>query len=150
MKFRKLLEIRADIHCIVGHRIMARPREFDEDVVLDQAIACFCRRGLEGTSIRELTERMGINTPSLYNAFGDKFQLFKIALERYADQIPRNRIAALSTEVSPLVAIEKFLEGAVERAKDDPERRGCMIINSALEVAPHNAEIGAMIAEYLG
>ena len=74
---------------------MARPRAFQEDEVLDSAIECFWRRGLEATSVRDLAEHMGLNGPSLYNAFGDKRTLFARALERYATRTMRERIARL-------------------------------------------------------
>jgi TetR/AcrR family transcriptional repressor of nem operon len=61
---------------------VARPREFDEAIVLDAAMACFWRSGYEATLMRELTKSMGIFGPSLYNAFGDKRAIFTAALER--------------------------------------------------------------------
>src|ERR671919_2716556 len=68
---------------------MGRPREFDVDVALDRALDVFWRNGYEGTSIAELTEAMGINPPSLYAAFGNKENLFRKALDRYAEQRTR-------------------------------------------------------------
>jgi AcrR family transcriptional regulator len=62
-----------------------RPREFDADEVLDRALDVFWRKGYEGASLSELTEAMGINRPSLYAAFGNKEELFRKALDRYAD-----------------------------------------------------------------
>jgi TetR/AcrR family transcriptional regulator, transcriptional repressor for nem operon len=62
---------------------MARPREFDEDVVLDAAIQCFWNRGFEATSVKDLIDRTGITAASLYNAFGDKRALFRAALDHY-------------------------------------------------------------------
>lgn len=61
-----------------------RPREFDVNQALDQALDVFCRHGYDGSSIAELTEAMGVNPPSLYAAFGNKESLFRKALERYA------------------------------------------------------------------
>src|ERR1700739_2510356 len=61
---------------------MPRPREFDETAALEAAIECFWRHGYEATSLRHLTAPMGLTAPNLYNAFGDKQQLFSRALER--------------------------------------------------------------------
>jgi TetR/AcrR family transcriptional regulator, transcriptional repressor for nem operon len=72
---------------------MARPRAFDENTVLDAAMDCFWRDGYEATSIRELAAEMGINAPSLYNAFGDKRSLFREVLRRYVECSTRARIA---------------------------------------------------------
>src|SRR6266702_5721205 len=60
-----------------------RPREFDREAALEQAIDVFWRHGYEATSVSDLTAAMGINPPSLYAAFGDKEKLFLEAVERY-------------------------------------------------------------------
>ena len=129
---------------------MARPREFDEDEVLDAAIECFWRRGLEATSVRDLAEATGVNQPSLYNAFGDKRELFGRALERYATRSMRERIERLEQKHPPKEAIRAFFRELVARTLADPDHRGCLIVNSALEVAPHDAELRTVIASYLG
>ena len=63
---------------------MGRPRSFDVNVALDQALQVFWKKGYEGASLTDLTEAMGINRPSLYCAFGSKEELFRKALDRYA------------------------------------------------------------------
>jgi TetR/AcrR family transcriptional repressor of nem operon len=128
---------------------MARPREFDEATALDAAIACFWQRGYEATSVRDLADKMGLSAPSLYNAYGDKHALFVLALERYLDQSTRARIKRLEDSQSPKQAIRRFIEEIIERSVNDRERRGCFLINSALEVAPHDKELGALIAKRL-
>jgi TetR/AcrR family transcriptional repressor of nem operon len=129
---------------------MARPREFDEAMALEAAIACFWRRGYEATSMRDLTRSMGISGPSLYNAFGDKRALFVAALERYLDRSTRERIKRLEASLPPKKAIHRFIGEIIERSLGDGERRGCFLINSALEVAPHDLELGELIADRLG
>lgn len=129
---------------------MARPREFDEDEALDAAIECFWRRGLEATSMRELSDATSLNQPSLYNAFGDKHALFAASLERYASRSMRARIARTEATYTPCEAIKVFFRELVSMSMSDKERRGCMIVNSALEVAPHDSELRMTIASYLG
>ncbi len=128
---------------------MARPREFDEATALELAIECFWHRGYEATSVRDLAEKMGISAPSLYNAYGDKHALFVQALERYLDQSTRARIKRLEDLLPPKQAIRHFIEEIIERSVNDRERRGCFLINSALEVAAHDKELGALIANRL-
>lgn len=118
--------------------------------MLDAAIECFWRRGLEATSVRDLAEATGVNQPSLYNAFGDKRELFAQALERYATRSMRERIERLEQKHPPKEAIRAFFRELVARTLSDPDHRGCLIVNSALEVAPHDAELKAVIASYLG
>ena len=128
---------------------MARPREFDEVTALEAAIECFWHRGYEATSVRDLADKMGISAPSLYNAYGDKHALFVQALERYLDHSTRARIKRLEDSLPPKQAIRRFLEEIIERSVNDRERRGCFLINSALEVAPHDRKLGALIADRL-
>ncbi len=128
---------------------MARPREFDEATALESAIECFWHRGYEATSVRDLAEKMGLSAPSLYNAYGDKHALFVQALERYLDQSTRARIKRLEDSLPPKQAIRHFIEEIIERSVHDRVRRGCFLINSALEVAPHDKELGALIADRL-
>ena len=128
---------------------MARPREFDETTALEAAIECFWQRGYAATSVRDLADKMGISAPSLYNAYGDKHALFVQALERYLDHSTRARIKRLEDSLPPKQAIRRFLEEIIERSVNDRERRGCFLINSALEVAPHDRKLGALIADRL-
>lgn len=128
---------------------MPRPREFQEDEVLDAAIECFWRRGLEATSVRDLSEATGLGQPSLYNAFGDKRQLFARSLERYAAQSMRARIDRIEATQAPAEAIRAFFRELIRRSLADPDRRGCLIVNSALEVAPHDAAMRRVISTYL-
>jgi TetR/AcrR family transcriptional repressor of nem operon len=127
-----------------------RPREFDESAALDAAIACFWQRGYEATSVRDLAASMGISGPSLYNSFGNKHDLFLQALERYLDRGLRARVARLESTLPPKQAVRQFFKEIVERSVNDRERRGCLLINSALEVSPHDPELGAVIADRLG
>ena len=129
---------------------MARPREFDEDAVLEAAMNCFWQRGYAATSVRNLAAEMGITGPSLYNAFGDKRQLFRTVLERYVQHSTKARIARLESALPPKEAVKGFITETVEHSLDDRDRRGCLLVNTALEIAPHDAEIGAAIAAGLG
>ncbi len=62
---------------------MARPRNYDEDQVLQGAVALFRGRGYERTSVPDLIDELGICRQSLYNTFGDKHGLYLMALDRY-------------------------------------------------------------------
>lgn len=128
---------------------MARLREFDEDRALDAAVDCFWNRGYEATSVRDLAREMGIGGASLYNAFGGKRALFERVLERYADRTTRERIARLEAGHRPREAIHAFLAEVIDRSLKDPDRKGCLLVNSALDVAPHDAELGGVVTGYL-
>lgn len=117
---------------------MARPREFDEAAALDAAMHCFWAKGYELTSVRQLADRMGITGASLYNAFGDKRSLYRRSLEYYLEQSVHDRIARLS-RLPPMEAIRGFFADIIERSVSDQQRRGCLLVNAALEMAPHDA-----------
>jgi TetR/AcrR family transcriptional repressor of nem operon len=93
---------------------------------------------------------MGIGGPSLYNAYGDKRELFERALRRYAERSMRERIARLEASHRPKEAIAAFVAEIVDRSLKDPERKGCLLVNAALDVAPHDADVGRMVSGYLG
>jgi TetR/AcrR family transcriptional repressor of nem operon len=128
---------------------VARPREFDEAAALDAAMDCFWRDGYEATSVRDLAARMGIAGASLYNAFGDKRSLFREVLHRYSERSTRERIARLESTYPPKEAIHAFLGEIVERSVAG-DRRGCLLVNTALELAPHEPELAAEVAARLG
>lgn len=128
---------------------MARLKAFDEDRAIDAAVDCFWMRGYEATSVRDLAQAMGIGGTSLYNAYGDKRALFARSLERYANRSMRERIARLEDSHRPKEAIRAFLAEIIDRSLKDSDRKGCLLVNSALDVAPHDAEIGKVVGGYL-
>jgi TetR/AcrR family transcriptional regulator, transcriptional repressor for nem operon len=128
---------------------MARPREFDETAALAAAMRCFWARGYEATSIRDLADQMGIAGASLYNAFGDKRALYRRALEYYLEQSVRERVGRLEASLPPLAAIRAFFDEIIRRSVTDRERRGCMLVNSALEMAPHDPQLRKAVASEL-
>jgi len=128
---------------------MARLKTFDEERALDSAVDCFWSHGYEATSVRDLADAMGIGGTSLYNAFGDKRALFSRSLQRYAERSMRDRIARMEADRQPREAIRAFIAEIIERSLADRDRKGCLLVNSALDVAPHDAEIGKVVAGYL-
>ena len=127
---------------------MARPREFDEEAVLDAAVQCFWRFGYEATSVKDLIEETGLTAASLYNAYGDKRGLFRASLDRYVNEGVGNRIRRCEA-LPPLEAIHTFFDEILSRSLRDRQHKGCMLVNSALEVAPHDAEFQKIIAGVL-
>ena len=127
---------------------MARPREFDEAAVLDAAMDCFWRNGYEATSVRDLAAHMGITGASLYNAFGDKHALFRQVVRRYAERSMRERISRLESALPTKGAVRAFLGEIVERSTGG-DRRGCLLVNTALEAAPDDPELRQEVAARL-
>jgi AcrR family transcriptional regulator len=108
-----------------------RPREFDLDDALDRALQVFWRKGYEGASLPELTKAMGVNRPSLYAAFGNKEELFRKALDRYAEGPAAFAREALSAPTARAVA-ERLLRGTAELLTDARNPGGCLVVQGAL------------------
>ncbi|EUJ09222.1 transcriptional regulator [Methylophilaceae bacterium 11] len=108
-----------------------RPRVFDMDEALDKALNIFWERGYEGASLAELTETLGINKPSLYAAFGNKEELFKKALLRYATG-PVAFVKVAMSEPTAYKVAQTFLVKAAEFLTDSQHPKGCMIVQGAL------------------
>src|SRR5712672_4767111 len=129
-----------------ARRMMARPREFDETTVLEAAMNCFWAHGFEQTSVRDLAERMGITGASLYNASGHKRSLYRQAFVHDLTQTVRDRVTRLE-KLPPALAIRTFFDEIIGRSVDDKKRRGCMLVNAALELAPYDPEFQKLVAE---
>jgi len=127
---------------------MARPREFDEEAVLDAAVQCFWAHGYEATSVRDLIEKTGITGASLYNAFGDKRALYQRALDHYVEDSVVDRIRRCEA-LAPREAIGAFFAEIVRRSLDDHQHKGCMLVNAALDVAPNDPGFQRIVAAVL-
>jgi AcrR family transcriptional regulator len=92
-------------------RPRGRPRSFDSVATLSTIRTCFARKGFSGTSIEDLSEATGLGTPSLYNAFGDKRQMFLKSLDlEYEDVVSRLRSVTAKGPVADRVGA--YLEAA--------------------------------------
>jgi TetR/AcrR family transcriptional repressor of nem operon len=124
---------------------MARPREFDEDTVLEAVTQRFWNDGYEATSMRDLADCTGMTTPSLYNAFGDKRAIYRLVLDRYIRRALENCSAIFGGDEKPLLALERYFDSLIEEALADALQKGCFAVNTALEVAPHDADFRDLV-----
>jgi TetR/AcrR family transcriptional repressor of nem operon len=120
---------------------MARPRNFDDDVVVDRAMEAFWTNGYANTSPAQLAEATGVGKGSLYNAFNSKRELFDRALARYDLLGSEFAKEFLSRPGSTRECIGSFLRFLVDSDVAQPLRRGCLAVNTAVELAGHDREI---------
>lgn len=123
---------------------MARKKEFDVDAVMNKAMKAFWARGYKATSLNDLLDCMQIQRASLYNAFGDKRALFIETLHQYA----RYRQAQIAKQVnmpSPRLAILGLFRDTAATVVVDKARDGCFMINTALELSPHDEEVAEIV-----
>jgi TetR/AcrR family transcriptional repressor of nem operon len=124
---------------------MARPREFDEDQVLDWALDAFWSHGYEATSLADLMEATGLAKGSLYKGFGDKRSLFLRALERYLDRGFDGLRSLGSQADSGGATLRLWLSNVVAMATCTGLRKGCMAVNCTVELAPHDGDIRSIL-----
>jgi AcrR family transcriptional regulator len=110
---------------------MGRPREFDAETALDQAMEVFWRHGYEGATIAQLTEAMGINPPSLYACFGNKEGLLKAALDRYTKLrgVWMDEVVAAPTARD---VAERMLMGIADKQTDPANPPGCLLVQGGI------------------
>lgn len=125
---------------------MGRPREFDEDHVLDAVMETFWRNGYEGTSAQDLVEATGLGRGSLYAAFASKDGLFEQALLRYR-KCARANADELRGTGSSVDRLRAFLQGIVDAELKRSEKRGCLATNSAVEMAGRNPKVAELVRQ---
>lgn len=129
--------------------MVGRPREFDEEQVLDAAMKAFWANGYEATSLADLVSVTGLHKGSLYQAFGDKHALFIQTLNRYLQNVRRHKSHILEEADTPLGGIRAVLHGFIDMSEDDSScPRGCMAVKSLVELAPHDPEVQRIMDEH--
>lgn len=126
-----------------------RPRTFDKAAALDSALKLFWQHGYEGTSVAMLAERIGVNIPSLYAAFGNKERLFLACIERYGELNGQMYHESFKKETAREVA-RSILDGEVELVTRRGTPDGCLMIQGALATSPASDPIRELMAGMRG
>ncbi len=124
---------------------MARSKEFEENDVLEKAMMLFWEQGFEKTSMNDLVEHMGIHRRSLYDTFTDKRTLFLKAMERFEDRIGGRWAARVKQAETAAQALRSIFQFVIDGDEDAPP--GCMLVNSAVELAVRDADVDAKTAQ---
>ncbi|MEU9389504.1 TetR/AcrR family transcriptional regulator [Streptomyces sp. NPDC048324] len=118
---------------------MARTKEFDPEAALQAALELFWQRGYEATSMSDLVDHLGIGRASIYATFGSKHELYLKALDRYDRAGLEPIMRELSRPGPALPAVRALVRRYATEAADDRLRRsGCLVTNTAAELAPHD------------
>jgi TetR/AcrR family transcriptional repressor of nem operon len=129
---------------------MARPRSFDADQVREEAMREFWERGYRDTSVEDLVAATGLRPGSLYNAFpGGKRELFIGALERYSTLVVPQKLGALEGPDASLAEVRAYFDGLVEDLLSEEGRMGCLMVNSTVELAATDSEVGAIVRGHM-
>ena len=127
-------------------RKTGRPRSFDRDAALEQAVLTFWRYGYESTSIVDLTTAMGVTAPSLYTAFGDKRRLFLEAAHRYAGD-PSAMARAINDSPTAYDAARTMLITAAVAYTGDTTPKGCLLASATASVSGASSDVQIAIAD---
>lgn len=123
---------------------MARHKEFDEAEVLRKAMVLFWRNGYEKTSMQDLVDYMHIHRRSIYDTFGDKQTLFLRALQLFEEIIGKRMEQQIKPFNSVKLAIRRLFE--MVAFSDEEKPPGCLIVNTAVELALHDQEVADRIS----
>jgi TetR/AcrR family transcriptional repressor of nem operon len=126
---------------------MARTKVFNEKDVLDKAVKLFWEKGYNGTSAQDLVDGLGISRSSLYDTFGDKYQLFKLSLMQYRQEFSGTMIKLIESSTDYERTIADIFSYLVKDTFLEKCSNGCFMVNSTIELAPHNEEIAKIIFE---
>ena len=126
---------------------MARPAAFQEDTVLDTVVQLFWKKGFEATSMQDLVDETGLNRSSLYNSFGSKEELFLRAMDHYIEHYSSERLAALDKGVGLRGQIQAYFDDLIHFSMGRGKGLGCLLTNSAVELAPHDAVVQAKLKQ---
>jgi TetR/AcrR family transcriptional repressor of nem operon len=130
--------------------MVGRPREFDPEIVLDAAMQAFWTKGYEATSLTDLMEATGLHKGSLYQAFGDKHALFIRVLKRYLSEMRRQKNEIFRAAPNPVEGLRSVMHGMLDIADDDCScPKGCLAINSVVELAPHDPEVRIVMDDHM-
>ena len=116
---------------------MARPKAFDQDFVLTEAMLCFWRRGYSATSMKNLEVATGLTPGSIYNSFGSKDGLFLSSLDHYIEKVVKRRVQQYLLAGDPIAGIAAYVYDGFHQEKG-AVRDGCLLINTSTELGPHD------------
>jgi len=123
---------------------MARPRIYDEDVVINKALNLFWKKGFSDTSSRDLVAATGISNGSLFNSFGDKNRLYLACLQKYDAVYIAALERLLVSDIPFREKIEKVFKGTAKKIADGSGYEGCFYYNSSVDSGIHDDAISTL------
>ena len=124
---------------------MPRVREFDPQTILADATQIFWRNGYADTSIEVIVSQTGVSRYGLYGTFGNEKELLIAAIRHYDETMKQLLMTSLQDHEASLPAIIDYCRTIAEHAKDETFCAGCLIVNVAVEVAPHDSDVSAEV-----
>jgi TetR/AcrR family transcriptional repressor of nem operon len=114
--------------------------------VLHSAMLVFWRKGYHATSVKDLIQATELQPGSLYGTFKNKRTLFLDSLDAYFDSIRTMIAEILHSPAAPLLRIQRFFDRLMKDSRRDPDVKGCMLVNTLLEIPADDEEIIRRVA----
>jgi AcrR family transcriptional regulator len=124
-----------------------RPREFDQEAVLESVTQLFWAKGFESTSMSDIVAATGLNKSSLYNAFGSKEDLFDQAVDRYVDRRAEMLGAMVENGTRGIDDVLLMLD-ALWMEVESGDHRGCLAVNLSTELGVSSGRAVAVSERY--
>jgi AcrR family transcriptional regulator len=127
---------------------MGRPRSFDRDAAITEAMHLFWEHGYEATSLAQLKAAIGggITAPSFYAAFGSKEALFNEVVVHYLDTHGKVNASLWDPSLAPRDAIERALRRSAMMQSEPGHPKGCLIVLSVANCSPEHAHVQKLLA----
>ena len=124
---------------------MARAREFDPQEAIQGAMKVFWRSGYGDTTMEDIVSETGVSRYGLYGTFGNKKDILLAAIRHYERTIEETFWAGLRRPDARGAEIAEHWQMLRDYAEDECFCNGCLIVNVAAEVAPHDLDIAAEV-----
>lgn len=126
---------------------MGRAKAFNRSEAVNTVMHEIWRNGYEACSVKALSEKLGLTRSSFYHSFGSREALFLEVLEVYSEQSPDFALNHLDPKSPILKEICKVFKHACIARAEDPEHRGCLAINSVLEMVGTHDTLGPVLSD---
>lgn len=126
---------------------MPRKKQWNREDVLEKAKDLFWKQGFHATTVSDLIEHLGMNKAGLYKTFGGKNQLYETALQAYRDENGIFLNQDPRPDTSAYDDLKTFFLSAVQNGLEDPDKKGCFVVNCTTEYLPLHPHILPKLTE---
>lgn len=128
---------------------MGRTKTFDRDEAVQTVMNEIWKNGYEASSVKALSEKLGLTRSSFYHSFDSREALFLEVLQAYAEQAPDYSLANINSDSQVLKEICTVFKKACFARANDPEHKGCLAVNSVLELVGTNPTLGPVMSNVM-
>jgi TetR/AcrR family transcriptional repressor of nem operon len=128
---------------------MVRTRTFDPAAALSQAVDLFSSKGYADTSMEDIVQATGVSRYGIYGTFGNKRELFEQALDRHAERMGKSSFLRLLEPGASVAHIRKIFDERVTDMCNIEERKGCLFIHTAMQLAPDDEELQGVLRKFM-